>query len=167
MYNLTISDKGLLEPIVMKVTRWVLRREGGGDSSDLSDGWFNDTCYLLSLINVMEKNHDKAVKLLEYIDEEETLINSTVLLEMLNRLKKKRYEKYRDTIINLIYNIDNIHYLTPEDYNNSLNTCKYYDFNINFSDCTIIESMKRFNVTHIVSFDSDFDKANDIKRIYL
>ena len=32
----TISDKGLLEPIVMKVTRWVLRREGGGDSSDLS-----------------------------------------------------------------------------------------------------------------------------------
>ena len=40
MYNLTISDKGLLEPIVMKVTRWVLRREGGGDSSDLSYGWF-------------------------------------------------------------------------------------------------------------------------------
>lgn len=34
--NPTISDKGLLEPIVMKVTRWVLRREGGGDSSDLS-----------------------------------------------------------------------------------------------------------------------------------
>lgn len=41
MYNPTISDKGLLEPIVMKVTRWVLRREGGGDSSDLSHGWFN------------------------------------------------------------------------------------------------------------------------------
>jgi hypothetical protein len=41
LYNLTISDKGLLEPIVMKVTRWVLRREGGGDSSDLSYGWFN------------------------------------------------------------------------------------------------------------------------------
>ena len=40
VYNLTISDKGLLEPIVMKVTRWVLRREGGGDSSDLSHGWF-------------------------------------------------------------------------------------------------------------------------------
>ena len=27
----------MLEPIVMKVTRWVLRREGGGDPSDLSD----------------------------------------------------------------------------------------------------------------------------------
>lgn len=31
------SDKCLLEPIVMKATRWVLRREGGGDPSDLSD----------------------------------------------------------------------------------------------------------------------------------
>ncbi|MCQ2971915.1 MAG: PIN domain-containing protein [archaeon] len=128
---------------------------------------FIDTCYLLSLINVMEKNHEKAVQLLEYIDEEETLINSTVLLEMLNKLKKKRYEKYRDTIIDLIYNMDNIHYLTTEEYNKSLNTCKDYDFSINFSDCTILESMKQFNVTHIVSFDSDFDKANNIKRIYL
>ena len=128
---------------------------------------FIDTCYLLSLINVMEKNHEKAVKLLEYIDEEETLINSIVLLEMLNRLKKKRYEKYRDTIIDLIYNMDNIHYLTNEDYNNSLKTCKKYDFSINFSDCTILETMKQFNITHIVSFDSDFDKANDITRIYL
>ncbi len=128
---------------------------------------FIDTCYLLSLINVMENNHEKAVQLLGYIDEEETLINSTVLLEMLNRLKKKRYEKYRDTIIDLIYNMDNIHYLTTEDYNKSLNICKDYDFSINFSDCTILESMKQFNVAHIVSFDSDFDKANNIKRIYL
>lgn len=128
---------------------------------------FIDTCYLLSLINVMETNHEKAVQLLEYIDEEETLINSTVLLEMLNRLKKKRYEKYRDTIIDLIYNMDNIHYLTNEDYNKSLKTCKNYGFSINFSDCTILESMKQFNVTHIVSFDSDFDKANEVKRIYL
>jgi len=115
----------------------------------------------------METNHEKAVKLLEYIDEEETLINSTVLIEMLNRLKKKRYEKYRNTIIDLIYNMDNIHYLTTEDYNKSLKTCKNYDFSINFSDYTILESMKQFNVTHIVSFDSDFDKANNIKRIYL
>lgn len=128
---------------------------------------FIDTCYLLSLINVMEINHNKAIQLLEYIDKEETLINSTVLLEMFNRLKKKRYEKYRDTIIDLIYNIDNIHYLSAEDYNNAFEICKNYNFSINFSDCTILESMKQFNINTIVSFDSDFDKANKIKRIYL
>ena len=103
---------------------------------------FIDTCYLLSLINVMEKNHEKAIQLLEYIDEEETLINSTVLLEMLNRLKKKRYEKHRNTIIDLLYGMDNIHYLTTEDYNNALDICKKYGFSINFSDCKILESMK-------------------------
>ena len=128
---------------------------------------FIDTCYLLSLINVMEKNHEKAIQLLEYIDEEETLINSTVLLEMLNRLKKKRYKKHRNTIIDLLYGMDNIHYLTTEDYNNALDICKKYGFSINFSDCTILESMKQYNINSIVSFDSDFDKANEIKRIYL
>ena len=128
---------------------------------------FIDTCYLLSLINVMEKNHEKAIQLLEYIDEEETLINSTVLLEMLNRLKKKGYEKHRNTIIDLLYGMDNIHYLTTEDYNNALDICKKYGFSINFSDCTILESMKQYNINSIVSFDSDFDKANEIKRIYL
>ena len=128
---------------------------------------FIDTCYLLSLINVMEKNHEKAIQLLEYIDEEETLINSTVLLEMLNRLKKKRYEKHRNTIIDLLYGMDNIHYLTTEDYDNALEICKNYGFSINFSDCTILESMKQYNINSIVSFDSDFDKADEIKRIYL
>ena len=128
---------------------------------------FVDTCYLLSLINDNAKNHDNAKMLLEYIGGEETLINSTVLLEMLNRLKKKRYEKYRNEIIDLLYDMDNIHYLTTEDYTNALDICKYYGFNINFSDCIILESMKQFGVNHIVSFDSDFDKANGIRRIYL
>ncbi len=128
---------------------------------------FIDTCYILSLINVKAKNHEKAQLLSQYINEEETLINSTVLLEMLNRLKKKRYEKYRNTIIDLLYDIDNIHYLTNEDYNKSLDTCKHYGFSINYSDCTILETMKQFDVTNIVSFDSDFDKTNEVKRIYL
>ena len=73
---------------------------------------FIDTCYLLSLINEKAKKHKDAKKLSHYIDEEETLINSTVLLEILNRLKKERYIKYRNKVINLLYNMDNIHYLT-------------------------------------------------------
>ena len=128
---------------------------------------FIDTCYLLSLINVKAKNHEKAQLLSQYIGEEETLINSTVLLEMLNRLKKKRYVKYRNTIIDLLYGMDNIHYLTTDDYNNALDTCKQYGFIINYSDCTILETMRQFNVINIVSFDSDFDKTDEIRRIYL
>lgn len=85
---------------------------------------------------------------------------------MLNKLKKKRYEKYRDIIIDLLYNMDNIYYLTTDDYINALNTCNY-NFSINFSDCTILETMKQYPVTNIVSFDSDFDKANGIRRICL
>ena len=46
------SDKCFFEPIVMKVTRWVLRREGGGDPSDLSDGY---SCTFMINFITMEK----------------------------------------------------------------------------------------------------------------
>ncbi len=128
---------------------------------------FIDTCYLLSLINEKAKNHEEAKILSQYINEEKTLINSTVLLEMLNRLKKEQYAKYRNKVINLLYDMDNIHYLNMNDYNNALITCKYYSFMVNYSDCTILETMKQFNVTDIVSYDSDFDKIKGIRRIYI
>ena len=35
--SIFLLDKSLLEPIVLKRTRWVLRRERGSNSSDLSD----------------------------------------------------------------------------------------------------------------------------------
>ena len=61
---------------------------------------FIDTCYLLSLINEKSIKHKDVKILSQYIDEEETLINSTVLLEILNRLKKERNTKYRNKVIN-------------------------------------------------------------------
>ena len=59
--------------------------------------------------------------------------------------------------------MDNIYYLTRDDYDNAVNTCEYYSFKVNYSDCTILETMKQFNVTDIVSYDSDFDKINGIR----
>lgn len=38
---------------------------------------------------------------------------------------------------------------------------------VNYSDCTILKTMMDNNVSVVVSFDSDFDKINGIRRIYL
>ncbi len=48
---------------------------------------FIDTCYLLSLINKKAKNHERAKEIKEMIKNESTLINSTVLIEMLNNIR--------------------------------------------------------------------------------
>ena len=128
---------------------------------------FIDSCYIIALMNVKAKKHDESLKLLEYIDNERTLINSTVILEIFNNLKKKRYEAKRLDIIDLIYSMDKIHYLDVLEYNNALDLCKYYNFSVNYGDCTIIQSMEKYNVNNIVSFDNDFDKVKGINRVYL
>ena len=118
-------------------------------------------------MNTKAKKHEEALTLLQLIENESTLINSTVILEILNNLNKKRYENVRQEVLNLLYQMDNIHYLTEEDYNNSLNLCKHYNFSVNYSDCTIIKTMEKYNVNIVLSFDGDFDKVNGINRIYL
>lgn len=128
---------------------------------------FVDSCYIIALMNKKAKKHKEALELLSVIENESTLINSTVLLQMLNNLKKKRYESNRQNIIKLLFNMDNIYYLNESDYNESLEMCKYYNYSVNYSDCTIIKTMEKYNVTNIVSFDGDFDKVKGINRIYL
>ena len=73
---------------------------------------FIDTCYLLSLVNTKAKNHKNATIIEDMIKNEKTLINSTVLLEMLNNLHKPIYKPARDKIFNLIKNSDKIDFLT-------------------------------------------------------
>lgn len=45
---------------------------------------------------------------------------------------------------------------------------KWFNFgkSINFSDCTIVNSMIKHSITRIVSFDSDFDKIGAFERIH-
>lgn len=118
-------------------------------------------------MNKKARNHQQAKQIEDLIKNEYTLINSTVLIEILNNLHKKRYEPLRDDIINVLYNMDEIHYLTHKDYNQTLKICKDYNFNINYSDCTILKTMMDYNISTVVSFDSDFDKINGINRFYL
>ena len=41
-----------------------------------------------------------------------------------------------------------------------------YDGTISLADATSVEIMQQFGIDRIVSFDSDFDKVNWIKRIH-
>ena len=127
---------------------------------------FVDTCYLLSLVNTKAKNHEKAKLIRDTIENETKIINSTVLIEMLNNLHKTRYKQVRDEILELIKNINEIDFLNSKDYNNSLKICEYYNYSVNYSDCTILKTMLENKIDTIASFDSDFDKINGIHRIH-
>ena len=89
---------------------------------------------------------------------ESTVINTTVLVETLNRtvgtqeVVKQLHDNLRAE--NMVIQ------LTDEDYLDSLKINGWLDNSINYSDCTIIKTMMTMGITKIVTFDNDFEKIN-------
>lgn len=124
---------------------------------------FLDSSYLIALMLKQDRNYKKASDLKTTIFNERIIINNTVLSEVLNS-----FNKYN--LLNLEHNVNNmfkfdIDYLTEDDYKKALTYYRYYNTAINFSDCTILVTMNKYNTDKIVSFDSDFNKIKGIINI--
>lgn len=128
---------------------------------------FLDSSYLIALIINKDTHHKKSKTLKPVLSNEIKVINNTVLVEVLNSLKKTNHKTDLNSIIDTLLKIDNIHFLNDKDYAKSIELYKYYNQSLNFSDCTILCTMLKNNISNIVSFDSDFDKIKNIQRIYI
>ncbi len=126
---------------------------------------FLDTWYFENLMNPREPNHGISLEIQDYIDDsnEQTVINTTVLVETLNRSIKT------DTFAEKMYvALKSRHCIVPlnkNDYLESLEINRWFGNSINYSDCTIIHTMMEMNITDIVTFDRDFEKVNGLNII--
>lgn len=66
-------------------------------------------------------------------------------------------------LFNYIWDNHEVHYLNKEISFNAMKTFLQYDGTLSFADSVSIEVMKNLKIDKIVSFDSDFDKANVIR----
>lgn len=121
---------------------------------------FLDTGYFKGLMDVKDRNHKAALKIKNYLDhsKETTVINTTVLVETLNKSVKTGI--FADRIYEDIRSKNQIIQLTTEDYLESFAINRWYGNSINYSDCTIIRSMMVSAIRDIVTFDSDFEKVS-------
>lgn len=126
---------------------------------------FLDSSYLIGLIVDNDKHHKKSHELWPLLTHEKKMINNMVLTEVLNSLKKNNHHWNREKVIKSLLDMDIVDYLSYNNYIESIQLFKYYNHGINFSDCTILESMMKNQVNKIVSFDSDFDEIKGIIRI--
>ncbi len=93
-----------------------------------------------------------------------TVINTTVLVETLNRsvlTNMSTREIYND-----LYYENQVIELTNGDYLESLRVNEFFGNSINYSDCTIINTMIKNGIRKIVTFDSDFMKVRGWNVIY-
>ena len=127
---------------------------------------FLDSTYLIGLILKNDSLYYKSHLLKPYLDDENKIINNTVFNEVLNSVTSNNSSYDLNHIKKLLLSF-NIDFLTSDDYLDSFDIFEYYNFSVNFSDCTILNTMQNYNINQIASFDSDFDKIKGVKRIYL
>jgi len=127
---------------------------------------FIDSSYLIALLNDRDQYHGKAKKIEPTIRKRKKIISQVILTETLNSLSVFG-GKTGKKIYDLINETHTIKYHSNKDfYDNVIEIFIKYDGTIGFSDCTSISIMKENNIVEIVSFDSDFDKVDEIHRIH-
>jgi predicted nucleic acid-binding protein len=126
---------------------------------------FLDSGYFIGIMDDKDNHHDEAMKIKEYLidSNESTVINTTVIVETLNRSvgTKDDVEKIYDDL----YSNNIVVSLTDEDYIKSLEVNGWYNNSINYSDCTIITTMIDKGISKIVSFDGGFEKIGNYEVI--
>lgn len=127
---------------------------------------FLDSSYIKGLILKNDDYNHQSKKIKPLLVNESKAINLTVLVEVLNAVKQSNYDNDMDELLSCLVNLDVFDFLDISDYNQSMKWFNHYGKSINFSDCTIINSMINHKISRIVSFDSDFDKIKGFQRIH-
>lgn len=119
---------------------------------------FLDTSYFKGLSDKRDNHHKEALNIKEYLDftNEKTIINTTVLVETLNRTVNRNI--LATTVYDTLCSEHQIISLTKQDYLKSLEINSWFKNSINYNDCTIINTMFDMEINQIVTFDSDFKK---------
>ncbi|MDR0900357.1 MAG: PIN domain-containing protein [Methanobrevibacter sp.] len=123
-----------------------------------------DANYLISLFVKREKNHERAIEIAKYIQNEEKIISKLIIAETITILKKKLKTK---DIIKIYNTLEN--FTIAEDshlFNEGFEEFIKYDGEISFFDAVYIALMKNLKIREIVSFDTDFDNKKGIHRIH-
>ncbi|WP_296791247.1 type II toxin-antitoxin system VapC family toxin [uncultured Methanobrevibacter sp.] len=127
--------------------------------------YFLDTTFIVALFVSNDQWHQKAVEIFEKIKLDEFIISKLVIAETItvlkNKLNTKEIREIYRTLPKIVNVIDDYEF-----FDDAMEIFVKYDSKISFFDSMYIYLMKKENITEIISFDSDFDRANGINRIH-
>ena len=125
---------------------------------------FLDTTFVVGLFVSNDDWHDSAVKVYNEIRNEKLVISNLVIAETVTILKNKLETK---DILEIYRNIPNFFHVVDDNalYDAAMNEFVKYDSSISFFDAMYVAIMKKEDIFKIASFDSDFDKVDNIIRL--
>ncbi len=127
---------------------------------------FIDSSFFIALILENDQWHEKALKLLPKMEKSEKMVSDLIIVEAVTIVGSRAGGKAGKMIYDTIKDNCKIIDSDLSNYDNAIYTFLHYDGTLSLTDSVTLEVMKAFNISEIVSFDSDFDKINGINRIY-
>ena len=125
---------------------------------------FADSSYFIGIAREKDRWHKDALRVAER-NNEALLISDLVISESVTLVGSLEGGKAGKILYE--YFVDNckIVFTDTDLLENAMQTFLMYDGTISLADATSVEIMHLFGIDRIISFDSDFDKVNGIKRI--
>lgn len=127
---------------------------------------FIDSSFFIAAINKKDQWHQKAGEILPIIRNEEKITSGLILSESVTLVGSLFGGKTGLKLFNYILDNHEVRYVDKELSFNSMNTFLKYDGILSFADSVSVEIMRDLQIERIVSFDSDFDKVDNIIRIH-
>lgn len=127
---------------------------------------FIDACYFIALGNQKDQWHKRSTELIPQIRDKERITSILTVAEAMNLIGSKNGGKTAQNMFSYIENAYEIVYVNNEMALNAMDKHLHYDGTLSFADVMSLEIMNRYGIDGIVSFDSDFDKVQGIKRIH-
>ncbi len=127
--------------------------------------YFLDTTFIVALFVSNDDWHNQAVQVYQKIKGNKLVISHLVIAETITVLKNKLETKDIKEIYRNLPNFFNV----IEDsafYDDAMSEFIKYDSTISFFDAMYVALMKKEEINEIVSFDSDFDKVDNIVRVH-
>jgi len=126
---------------------------------------FVDSSYFIAIAREKDRWHKDALQLVDKINES-MIISDFIISESVTLVGSLEGGKAGKILYE--YFIDNckIYFTDEEILSKAIDTFLKYDGSLSLADATSVEVMKKHKIKKILSFDSDFDKINEIERIH-
>jgi len=126
---------------------------------------FADSSYFIAALKKDDRWHKDSLKLSGKV-KEQLLVSELIMSESITLVGSFEGGKAGKTLYEFFLDNCRIEYLDEEMMEKSMTTFLKYDGSISLADSLSIEIMKKNDVNKIISFDSDFDKIQEIVRIH-
>lgn len=127
---------------------------------------FLDASFFIAASIKKDQWHGRVRKILPEVQKQDKVTSILVLSEAVTMVGSLAGGKKGIRLYNYISDNHEVKYVDNELSSRAMNTFLQYDGVLSFADAISLELMKAFKIDTIVSFDSDFDKADEIVRIH-